>query len=436
MALTGHTAMDLHTGPKRMRILWIKMGALWPPETGGRLRSFHILSELSRRNDVTVLTTHGPGDDSGSLAAHLPEGTKVVSVPYTIPKRNSARFALALLRSWFTSQPVDLVKFRVPALSKRIWRAIEANEADLCVVDFLSAAPNMPVWGTVPVVFFAHNVEHMIWKRLSRVARGFLRLLLELEWRKLRRCETSVCTRASFVLTVSDADRELFASLAPTANLATIPTGVDTGYFTPRDADESPTHLVFTGSMDWHPNEDAILYFIDCILPRIRNQLPQVSMTVAGRNPSARLLARAVEANIQVTGTVSDIRPYMAQAAVYVVPLRIGGGTRLKIFEALSMGKAVVSTTVGAEGLPVVPGEHVVLADDPDDFARATLALLRDPTRRRALGHAGRCLVETRYSWTQVAREFEARCREAVNGHFGARTGISAPSRLSGSFEQ
>src|SRR5439155_4756179 len=152
-----------------MRILWVKMGGLWPLNTGGRLRSFHILSELSRRHRVVVLTTHGPGDDPGELARHLPRCQQVLSVPHTIPKQGSARFALALLRSWLSPLPVDLWKWRVPALRREVARRLTAGGIDLVVADFLAAVPNAPLDGEVPTVLFAHNVEHVIWQRLSDV---------------------------------------------------------------------------------------------------------------------------------------------------------------------------------------------------------------------------------------------------------------------------
>ena len=398
-----------------MRILWVKMGGLWPLNTGGRLRSFHILSELSRRHRVVVLTTHGPGDDPGELARHLPRCQQVVSVPYTMPKHGSARFALALLRSWLSPLPVDLWKWRVPALRAKASRLVETREVDLCVADFLFAVANLPLGGPAPIVLFEHNVEHLIWKRLCQTeTRAWRRALLELEWRKMRRCEARACTRAGLTVAVSDVDRALLAAHAPEARIVTVPTGVDTAYFTQNGTPESPAQLVFTGSMDWFPNEDAVLYFIDAVLPRIRLNIPEVSLTVVGRNPRPRVLMAAEKAGVRITGTVDDIRPYVAEAAVYVVPLRVGGGTRLKIFEALAMGKAVVATTVGAEGLPLIPGKHYLRADDPVDFAHAVVSLLMDPDRRRALGIAGRQLVEEQYSWALVAREFEARCTEEV----------------------
>jgi sugar transferase (PEP-CTERM/EpsH1 system associated) len=396
-----------------MRILWVKIGGLWPLNTGGRLRSFHIIAELARTHHVTVLTTHSSADDPQALAAQLPS-CEIVSFEYAAPKWNSPRFAIALLRSWFSALPVDLWKHRVPALRREVERLMSKKMIDLCVADFLFAVPNVPLGGSVPVVFFAHNVEYMIWKRLAQTkASWWQRPLLELEWRKMRRYEADTCRRADLTIAVSPTDRDLLAANAGGVEGHAIPTGVDADYFAPNGVAETANRLVFTGSMDWHPNDDAIRYFIETILPRVRREIPDVSLTVVGRNPGAGLRRLAEEAGVEVTGTVDDVRGYMASAAAYVVPLRIGGGTRLKIFEALAMGKAVVSTTIGAEGLPLVDGQHFVRADDPDAFAHAVVSLLRDTARRRALGEAGRQLVMERYSWPQVARDFAERCTQA-----------------------
>ncbi len=397
-----------------MNLLWVKVGGLWPVDTGGRLRSFHLLSELSRRHRVTLLTTHGPGDDPDGLAGALPS-CEVASIAWTPPKRGSARFGLALARSWLSTLPVDLYRSRVPALRRAVERRLARGGVEVVVADFLAATPNVPLGGPVPTVLFEHNVEHVIWRRLGEVERrAWRRALLGLEWRKLRRSEARACERADLTVAVSDGDRELLAACAPGARVSAIPTGVDVGYFVPNGVAEAPHRLVFTGSMDWYPNEDAILHFVEAILPRVRRDVPDAALTVVGRNPSSRLREVAARAGVRITGRVDDVRPFVAEAAVYVVPLRIGGGTRLKIFEALAMAKAVVSTGVGAEGLPLVPGEHFVRADEPADFARAVVSLLRDPGPRRALGSAGRRLVEERFSWARVAREFEARCEGAL----------------------
>lgn len=397
-----------------MRILWVKVGGLWPPNTGGRLRSFHILSELARRHQVTLATTHAPGENPAALESELAHCAQVISVPYASPKWRSARFPFVLLRSWASSMPVDIWKCRVPALRREVSRLLASGEVDLCIADFLFAMPNIPAT-RVPLMFFAHNVEYMIWKRLWSVEqRPLLKTLLGVEWRKMRRYEAEACRRARLTVAVSHQDKTLLEVNSPGALIRDVPTGVDVGYFKPNGAEKARANLVFTGSMDWHPNEDAILYFIREMLPAIRREVPGTTLTVVGRNPGLQLQEVAREAGVEVTGTVDDVRPYVDAASVYVVPLRIGGGTRLKIFEALAMGKAVVSTSVGAEGLPLVQGEHYLCADEPAGFVAAVVALLRDPARRVSLGEAGRRLTEERYAWPQVAREFGGHCEAAL----------------------
>jgi glycosyltransferase involved in cell wall biosynthesis len=397
-----------------MRLIWVKVGGLWPVNTGGRIRSFHMLRELSRRHDVVLLTTHAPPEDPRGLASALPR-SEVVSVPWAMAKRGSARFALALARSWLSALPVDLSKARVPALRRELERKLAGGRVDLVVADFLQAVANVTHAAAPPTVLFAHNVEHVIWQRMRDVERrGWRRALLALESRKMRRYEARACASSPLTLTVSDADRGLLMAAAPGARVRAIPTGVDIDYFAPDGVAEIPGRLVFTGSMDWYPNEDGIVHFIEAVLPRVRRAVPAATLSVVGRSPSARLRTAAAGAGVHVTGLVDDVRPHMADAAVYVVPLRIGGGTRLKIFEALSMAKAVVSTSVGAEGLPLAPGRHFLQADDPVQFAEAVTALLRDSTRRRAMGAAGRRLVEERYSWSKVVDEFENQCGEVL----------------------
>jgi glycosyltransferase involved in cell wall biosynthesis len=322
---------------------------------------------------------------------------------------------MAVARSWFSADPVDLWKWRVPDVRGYVDAVMARGEADICVADFLFAAPNVPFGGPMPVVLFEHNVEYQIWKRLAAIERSPLkRALLEIEWRKVMSREAAVCAAADLTIAVSEDDRRRLSQLAPVARTAAIPTGVDTAYFHRNGTPEVPGRIVFTGSMDWRPNEDAVMYFIDTMLPAIRREVPEASLAIVGRNPTAHLRAVAERAGALVSGTVDDVRPWMAEASVCVVPLRAGGGTRLKIFEALAMERPVVSTTVGAEGLALLPGREYIAADDPHAFAREVVALLRDSGRRRALGRAGRRLVEDNYSWGHVAREFEAHCESVL----------------------
>jgi glycosyltransferase involved in cell wall biosynthesis len=415
-----------------MRILWVKMGGLWPSTTGGRVRSLRTISELSRRHPVTVITTHGPGDDPEGLARSLSHCDRVISLPYTPPKRGSAAFPAAVMRSWMSRYPVDLWKWHVPEVREQVSALLTSGNVDLCVADFLFAAMNVPTGGRTPVVLFEHNVEYQIWQRLAALERRpWIRALFELEWRKLRAREAEACQQADLTIAVSEDDRRRLEQIAPGIRAASIPTGVDVDYFRPDPAAERPAHLVFSGSMDWHPNEDAVLHFVDAILPRIRAEISGATFTVVGRNPTARVRQLGERTGITVTGTVEDVRPFIAEAAVYVVPLRAGGGTRLKIFEALAMARPVVSTTVGAEGLGIGPGRHYVAADDPDAFAGAVVALLRDPARRCGIGDAGRRLVESCYAWPTIARAFEQRCEEVVAQHVHPQRSADRRAHLS-----
>lgn len=405
-----------------MRILWVKIGGLWPANSGGRLRSYHILDELARQHEVTIVTTRQPEEDPRVLDAQLAHCEQIIQVPHRAPKHGSIAFIKALAQSWFSPLPVDLYKYRIPAMRNDVGKLLRQGNFDLCIADFLTGLPNVPdrITGPdgrrVPVVLFTHNVEHMIWQRLCTNERNPIkRLLLALEWRKMRRFERLACQHADLTLTVSEADRQLFEQLAPGIGIHAIPTGVDVDYFKPAaDNTERSVQLVFSGSMDWFPNEDAMLWFMQGMLPLLRAQHPDLGVTIVGRNPSAQLRRVAEENKVHVTGTVDDVRPSVHEASVYIVPLRIGGGTRLKIFEALAMGKAIVSTTVGAEGLPLTDGTHLLLADTPESFAAAVSQLIADPARRAALGRAGRELVQARYSWRRVAADFEALCREAL----------------------
>ena len=404
-----------------LRMLWVKVGGLWPLNTGGRLRSFHLLRELSKHHDVTLLTTHGPEEDPEELARQLPDCRDVCSLPHTPAKKNSGRFFFDLARSWMSTLPVDLYKNRIKALQTAVNDRLATGRFDLVVADFLVAMPNVPLDGNMPVLHFSHNVEYMIWQRLGATEQRLPhRALLALEWRKMRRYELEACRRADFTVAVSEQDREQLGEGLDHPRIGAIATGVDLDYFRVGDRErEAGKEIVFCGSMDWFPNEDAMLHFMEATLPRVREVIPDVTVTIVGRNPSETLRSAARQAGVEVTGTVPDVRPFVHRAAVYIVPLRIGGGTRLKIYEALAMGKAVVSTHIGAEGLPLEEGTHIVRADDPADFAGEVIALLEDPARREALGNAGRALMEERFSWAQVAREFEQYCRRAVAEHQG-----------------
>jgi polysaccharide biosynthesis protein PslH len=390
-----------------MKILWVKAGGLVPPDTGGKIRSYNILRELAREHAITFFSFHGAhtGDAHSELKTVF---KKVVCIPLDLPAPKSFRESLNYGVRLFTLQPYNISKYCRPKVRAALRRVLEQETFDVIICDFVMAAGAIPWNSPIPKVLFTHNVESVIWQRHYQVAGNPIwKLLSWREWQTMESAERKYLRRADHVLTVSEDDREFFCKYIDAARLSVIPTGADTQYFRPTSTPEKLHSLVFTGSMDWLPNEDAIIFFTKEILPLIRKEVPHVSLTVVGRKPSQRLHKLAAsQPNIKLTGWVEDIRPFLASSAVCIVPLRIGGGTRLKIFEAMSMGKAIVSTTVGAEGLPVRPGEHLLIADEPTAFARSTVGLLRDPTQRNRLGDAAHKLVEEKYAWAQVAKGF------------------------------
>lgn len=394
-----------------MRILWLNAGLLLPLDKGGKLRTWHLMRHLARRHEITYLsftdpdTTPADREGMRAVCAHLHV------LPRRDPPKGSAAFYADAAAYLLDPLPYAAAKYRSSAYRHLLDRALAERPFDLVVCDFLVPAVNMPATLPCPSVVFTHNVEAEIWRRHAESRTNpVTQLLYRQQWRRMLRFERRTLARFDRVLAVSDADARTFQRLYPEALDAppiTVATGVDTAYFAPGAATAQPGHLVFTGSMDWIPNEDAMTHFCRDILPRIRALAPGVTLSIVGRSPTPAVQRLAEIGGVEVTGRVDDVREHVGRASVYVVPIRIGGGTRLKIFEAMAMGKAVVSTTVGAEGLPVTDGRDVVLADAPDRFAAAVVALLQDDRRRHDLERAARQLVVTHYDWAAVAGQLE-----------------------------
>jgi len=230
--------------------------------------------------------------------------------------------------------------------------------------------------------------------------------------------ERDAVRRFDLVLAVSDTDRRtLLQAYGPLRQpVHVVPTGVDSRYFADVSGTVRPRHMVFTGSMDWLPNEDGMQHFVHDVLPLIRRDEPSATLSIIGRAPTPAIVKLGSEYGVEVTGRVDDVRPHMAAGAVYVVPLRIGGGTRIKIFEAMAMGKAVVSTSVGAEGLPVTPGKDLLIADSPTAFAEAVVRLFRDEEESARIGQVAKRLVAEHYDWSAVFGHLEQALEAAAKG--------------------
>jgi sugar transferase (PEP-CTERM/EpsH1 system associated) len=399
-----------------MKVLWLNAGLLLPLDKGGKLRTWHVMRHLATRHDITYLSFADASQSDADRAGMREVCSRLLTIPRTDPGKGTWRFYADAAGYVVDRVPYAVAKYRSDAYRAALERLIATERYDAIVCDFLPPVVNMPALATAtadkpPYILFTHNVESEIWRRHAEQATNPMsRFMLTQQWQRMLRFEGAALSRFDLVLAVSEADGRTFERLYPgslRAPVHVVQTGVDTDYFTPSTTAVERAHMVFTGSMDWLPNEDGMTYFCREILPRIRQSEPEATLSIIGRSPTPAVRKLAEIPGVDVTGRVDDVRPHIARGSVYIVPLRIGGGTRLKIFEAMSMGKAVVSTTVGAEGLPVTNGCDIDIADEPARFAHAVVHLMRDTEARRQIEMAARRLVVDKYDWSAVASDFE-----------------------------
>ncbi|HUV73391.1 MAG TPA: glycosyltransferase [Anaerolineae bacterium] len=391
------------------RLLFLTPDLPYPPHQGAAIRTFNLIRNLSSRHEIHLLSFVHGGDSAQRIAAMAVHCARVLTVP--APHRSTLRRAMSVLLS---SSPDMALRLPSDRFSHQLRSCLSRERFDFVQIEAIEMAQyglaikemaqrDLPI-----VVFDDINAEYLLQKRAFendlRQARRWLGALYSfIQWRKLQRYEASVCRQLDRIVVVSEADAGALQRLLPDLQCAVVPNGVDTQFFHPWDKGESETTLVFTGKMDFRPNIDAMLWFVQEVLPLVREQVPQVLLKVVGRNPHPRLDVLHETPNVELTGYVDDVRPYIGEAAVYVVPLRVGGGTRLKILEAMSMAKAIVSTSLGREGIQAGHDRELLVADDPASFAEAVVSLLRDSEHRSRLGLAARNLAESQHDWTRIA---------------------------------
>ena len=400
-----------------VRILWLKTELLHPVDKGGKIRTYNMLKELKRNCHITYLTLDDDTGDKTARELATEYCHEVVCVPHRRREKFTTGFYIELALNLASDLPYAIKKYESNEMRREIEKRL--GQFDVLICDFLAPAVNVPRDLNCATVLFQHNVEAMIWKRHYEVQTNAARkAYLFRQWRKMFDFEAATCPRFDCVVAVSREDKEQMERDYKVNNVYDVPTGVDTVFFRPSgNVERKPHNLVFTGSMDWLPNEDAIRYFTEQIMGRIKQSVPGLTLTVVGRDPYPGLVELSKrDPSVIVTGRVDDVRPYMEEAAVYVVPLRIGGGTRLKIYEAMAMEKPIVSTSIGAEGLPVTNGMEILLADTPESFADDVVKLLKDRTLADDVGQRAAARVRKEFGWDTVAADFAVICERAM-GH-------------------
>lgn len=403
-----------------MRVLFLSQIVPYPPHGGVLQRGYNLLHELGRDACVhllafvhpDVLPTEAACRDSKVALSKFCDAVEYFPLwPKTSPVHRIAGLAAAAM----SPKPFSVLAHHSKAFRRRVAELVATKDFDAIHVDTIALAQFLDPRWSIPTVLTHHNIESQLMERRAGAENGLLaRFYLRRERQKLQAYEAEMAKMFDVNVFVSQPDERALTSRVPGLQTVIVPNGVDIEYFTPKQGKPQPA-LIYTGGMNMFANRDAVMYFLKEIWPLIKTEVPDVRFFAVGQDPPRELFDLAArDPQVVVTGYVTDIRPLVHDVSVYVVPLRVGGGTKLKVLDAMAMGKAIVATSIGCEGIDVLPDEHLLVADSPEQFADKTVSLLRDPSRRSALGRTARELVEQHYSWRRIGGQLLESYRLAV----------------------
>ena len=408
----------------RPRLLFLSQTLPYPPDGGVKIRTYHVLRQLARAFDVTALCfyrwkrgAHEP--DVAEAVRALSEFGRIEAFP--IPQEHSPmRLVWDHARSAFTGRTYTVYAYESAAFRRRLDALLRAERFDLAHADSLDLSTYFPSLDGLPLACVHHDAQSLLLQRRAEHERtAFRRAYVRHQATLMEREERRWCSTVTVNVVVSEVDRGVLATRAPGARFTIVPNGVDTEYFRPSPSART-NGLVFVGGSSWFPNADAMAWFCDGILPSVRAAGVDAPVTWVGRATPEEQRRYGQQYGIRVTGYVDDVRPYLRDAACYIVPIRVGGGTRIKILDAWAAGKAIVSTTIGCEGLATADGDNILVRDDPGEFAAAVAAVLRDPELGARLGIRGRATAEAHYSWDSIGRGMNAIYAELTGGQRSA----------------
>ena len=396
-----------------MNILFLSQIVPYPPHGGVLQRGFNIIQQVSKRNRVHLLAFVDPGILSSEKLVDesrmkLSEYCSTVEYFSLWPKRSDIHKYGAFLLGAFYSRPFSVLAHHSPALTRKMKEIVENEDIDLIHFDTIGLARFHKEYNDIPSVLTHHNIESQLMERRAKYEKNlFARKYVSWQAGRLKRYESQQSPLFDANVVMSEADRDSLRDIAPMARSEIVPNGVDTDYFQDSGCG-SEQALVFTGGMNMFANADAMTFFLSDVWPEIKKAFPKTRFYLIGQDPPREICRMSeVDPQIIVTGFVDDVRPFVRKSAVYVVPIRVGGGTRLKVLDAMAQGKAVVSTSIGSEGISVSDGKNVLIADTREELAASVIDLLRDEKKRERLGSEARQFVVENYSWTEIGNTLQ-----------------------------
>jgi glycosyltransferase involved in cell wall biosynthesis len=394
-----------------MHVVIVDGDVSYPATSGKRLRTLNLMLQVAKRHQITYVGRCAHDSEEAPLAqAFLRErGIEPILVPHPVPPKSGPVFYASVFANLFSAWPYSVTSHQSGPMRRVIAEVAKKARVDLWQVEWTAYLPMIEASIPGPRVVIAHNVDTLIWQRFYENETNFLKkAFLKTQWTKFRRFEEEAFRQATRVVAVSEEDARLIREQFGQPNVDVVDNGIDRAFFEQVKGQRDPTRILFLGALDWRPNLDAIGLLLDKIFPKVRAQEPSVKLVIVGRHPPAGLIERARQTpGVELHADVADVRPYLGESGVMAVPLRIGGGSRLKILEALACGLPVVSTRVGAEGLLLKPGEDYVQAEE-DAMADALVSAIRKPGEMQAQAEHGRRLVLDTYDWNELAKKLEA----------------------------
>jgi polysaccharide biosynthesis protein PslH len=396
------------------KILWLSHFVPYPPKGGCFQRSYNLIKEISSKNDLYLISlkhkdsTH-PDFDINIAKSELEKLCKEVIIIDISSSTSRAALYASAFKSLFTITPLSVNLFKSEKMHEAIRRMVHSTKFQVVHFDTISMAEYIKDIGDVPMVVNHHGVEsYMINRRVENEPNFLNKLYLMIEGYKLEKYEKRYCERFDMNLAVSELDKELFKKITGVENMEVVENGVDIDYFSPSDSIKKDKSIIFAGRLDQYSNRESILYFCEKVWPLIKIKHPDVRFTIIGNNPPAKLAEIAGnDKNIELLGYVDDVRPYFANAMISVCPIKDGGGTRIKILDALAMGMPIVSTSIGCEGIDITSGADVLIADTPEKFADKVDWIITDAGKRQSMSYYARKTAEDKYSWKAIGEKLD-----------------------------